>query len=219
MAGQSDQGDRIVPKIDYKKEWSHLYKASAKEVVLVDVPTMNYLMVDGSGDPNTSAHFKTAVEALFSLSYALKFMVKKGDAGIDYGVMPLEGLWWADDPAVFHSEDKSAWQWTVMILQPPCITEQLVQKARDQVAGKLPPQSLAGMRFESFQEGQSAQTLHVGPFSEERPTIERLHRFIADSGLRLRGKHHEIYLSDTRRAQPEKWRTIIRQPVEADHGR
>jgi hypothetical protein len=208
-----------VKKIDYKKEWSHLYKASAKEVALVDVPALNYLMVGGSGDPNTSTHFPSAVEALFSLSYALKFLVKKGDAGIDYGVMPLEGLWWADDPAAFQSGDKSAWQWTVMILQPPCITKDLYQQAGDQVARKLPPQSLASVRFESFEEGKSVQVLHVGPFSEEGPTIERLHRFVAARGFQLRGKHHEIYLSDTRRAKPDKWRTILRQPVDMGHGR
>jgi hypothetical protein len=208
-----------VQKIDYKKEWSYLYSASAKEVMLVDVPELNYLMVDGSGDPNTSVHFQSAVEVLFSLSYALKFLVKKGDAGIDYGVMPLEGLWWADDPAAFQSEDKSAWQWTVMILQPPCITGDLYLQARHQVARKLPSQSLEVVRFESFQEGKAVQVLHIGPFSEEGPTIERLHRFVADHDFGLRGKHHEIYLSDTRRAKPEKWRTILRQPVDAGHGR
>ena len=202
-----------MKKLDLKKDLRSFYKASAKEVVLVDVPQMNFLMLDGAGDPNTSSDYRDAVEALFSLSYALKFMIKKGAMAIDYGVMPLEGLWWADDMAVFTSGNKDLWQWTAMIMQPEFITPDLVAEARAQTEKKKNLPALPKARFETWCEGRAAQTLHIGPFSEEAPTIERVHRFIEESGLERAGKHHEIYLSDIRRAAPEKWQTIIRQPV------
>lgn len=202
-----------MKKVDIKKEFEPFYKTSAQEVVLVDVPQMNFLMVDGAGNPNISADFGDAVEALFSLSYTLKFMIKKGDMAIDYGVMPLEGLWWADDMDDFASGDKDNWQWTVMIMQPGFITHARVAEAIAQIEKKKTLPALPKVYFESWREGKAAQTLHIGPFSEEGPTIERVHRFIQESGLDRTGKHHEIYLSDIRRAAPQKWKTIIRQPV------
>jgi len=184
---------------------------------MVDVPTMHFLSVDGEGDPNTSADYAAAVEALFSLSYAAKFAVKKGSLGIDYGVMPLEGLWWADDMEDFLTGDRSGWQWTMMIMQPEFVTPELIEEVTASVATKAAAKkkllpALSKVRFAAFTEGAAAQTLHVGPFTTEGPTIERVHRFIADAGKALSGKHHEIYLSDIRRADPAKWRTVIRQP-------
>jgi hypothetical protein len=202
-----------MKKIDYRKELSRFYNPSAKEMVMVDVPTMIFLMVDGAGDPNTAVEFQEAVEALFGLSYTLKFMVKKGEQAIDYGVMPLEGLWWMDDMSEFDLDKKDAWKWTVMIAQPELITPDLVTKATEQVRKKKDSSALAKVRFEPFPEGKAAQIMHLGPFSEEGPTVERVHQFIEAQGYTRRGKHHEIYLSDMRRAQPEKWRTVIRQPV------
>ncbi|MBI3480315.1 MAG: GyrI-like domain-containing protein [Nitrosomonadales bacterium] len=202
-----------MEKLDLKKELKHLYQPSAKEVVQVDIPAMNYLMVDGKGDPNTAPEFAAAIEVLFAVSYTLKFMVKKGAQTIDYGVMPLEGLWWADDMSSFATGDKSKWQWTAMIMQPPFISKELVDAANAEVKKKKNPAAIAKLRFEAFTEGQCAQTLHIGPFSEEGPTIVKVHQFIAAQGCKLRGKHHEIYLSDIRRAAPEKWKTIIRQPM------
>ena len=202
-----------MAKIDFKRELKHLYRPSPKVVETVEVPTMNFLMIDGEGDPNTSRSFQDAIEALYPVSYALKFMVKKGDLGIDYGVLPLEGLWWADDMSTFSVENKSAWKWTLMIMQPEFIREEMVARAIDQVRAKKDPASLPGLRFESFEEGLAAQVMHVGPFSEEGPTVDRVHAFIETSGRRRRGKHHEIYLSDIRRADPKKWRTVIRQPM------
>lgn len=201
-----------MKKIDYKKEWKHLYRPSAKEVSVVDVPEMNFLMIDGAGDPNNSQDFQDAVEALFSLSYTLKFMIKKGEQAVDYGVMPLEGLWWAEDMAQFDINDKSNWLWTLLIMQPEFVTPGLVAEAAAQVKKKKNLAALPEVRFESYAEGQAAQILHIGPFSEEGPTIARLHKFIAENGYALAGKHHEIYLSDIRRAAPEKWKTVIRQP-------
>ncbi len=202
-----------MEKIDFKKELKHLYKPSDKKVDIVEVPPLNYLMIDGEGDPNTSQAFQDAIDVLYPLSYALKFMIKRGEIGIDYGVLPLEGLWWTDDMSSFSVENKDGWKWTLMIMQPELITKEMVQEAIEQVKSKKNPVSLPLVRFESFDEGKAAQIMHIGPFSAEGPTVEKAHSFIEESGSQKRGKHHEIYLSDIRRAAPEKWKTIIRQPM------
>lgn len=202
-----------MKKIDLKKELKHLYRASANEVVQVDVPTFRFLMVDGEGDPNTSAEYAHAVKALFSVSYTAKFMMKKGPEGLDYSVMPLEGLWWADDLSSFVSNTRGNWKWTMMIMQPDFVPDELIESAVAEVRRKKQLPGLERLRMEEFTEGRCAQLLHVGPFSEEGPTIERLHAYILGQS-RLTGKHHEIYLSDVRRADPTKWKTIIRQPME-----
>jgi len=202
-------------KRDVKREFRELYSASAKHISEVDVPELAYLMLDGEGDPNTSPAYARAVEALFTVSYTAKFALKKGPMAIDYTVMPLEGLWWADDWSVFLSGDKNRWKWTMMIMQPEFVPEDLVREAvnRCREAKKLP--ALEKIRFERFKEGRCAQVLHVGPFTEEGPTIERLHEYV-DGKSGLGGKHHEIYLSDIRRAAPSRWKTIIRQPMKDD---
>ena len=203
----------LMTKIDYKKELKHLYKPSAKIVEIVEVPQMNFLMIDGEGDPNTSQEFQGAVDCLYSLSYTLKFIIKKGGSGIDYSVMPLEGLWWADDESQFNAENKETWKWTLMIMQPEYVTAELFEEAVEQVKKKKNPVALPAVRFESFSEGKASQIMHLGPFSEEGPTIEKVHNFIGENGCKLSGNHHEIYLSDIRKASPEKWKTIIRQPM------
>ncbi len=202
-----------MSKIDYKKELKHLYRPSARKVEAVDVPRMNFLMIDGKGDPSTSQDFKDAIGVLYPLSYTLKFMIKKGEIGVDYGVLPLEGLWWADDMSSFVDDRREHWQWTLMIMQPELVTEQMVQEANEQVLKKKNPVSLPLVRFESFEEGKVAQIIHIGPFSEERPTIEKIHTFIEERGSQRRGKHHEIYLSDIRRTAADNLRIIIRQPM------
>jgi hypothetical protein len=200
-----------MTKIDLKKELKHLYQPSAKEVALVDVPGMNFLMIDGEGDPNTSPSYQEAVEALFSVAYAIKFKVRNTLA-IDYGVPPLEGLWWAEDMAAFSASDKSGWKWTMMIMQPEFVSTALVCDTIAEVKKKKGLPALAQLRFEPFAEGKCAQILHIGPFSAEGPTVARVHAFIDTLGKRF-GKHHEIYLSDIRKADPAKWKTIIRQPL------
>jgi hypothetical protein len=202
-----------MEKIDLKKQWKQLYQPSAKNVVAVDVPLFHYLMVDGEGDPNGSQPFQEAVEALYSLSYTLKFALKKGPRAIDYGVMPLEGLWWADDPKDFLLANKSTWKWTLMILQPEFITPVEVETACAEVRKKKNPAGLDRVRFESLEEGPSAQILYTGTYADEAPTIQRLHDFIQASGKQWHGRHHEIYLSDPRRTAPEKRKTILRQPM------
>ena len=202
-----------MEKIDYKKQLKHLYEPSVKKVEIVDVPQMNFLMVGGRGDPNTSKSFSDAIETLFVLSYSLKSMGKKGKIGIDYGVLPLEALWWADDLSVFSTGNKDAWKWTLMIMQPEFINQRMIEEVTEEVQKKKKPASLGLVRFEAFKEGRAAQIMHIGPFSAEGPTIEKVHLFIESNGSRRTGKHHEIYLSDIRRAAPEKWRTVVRQPM------
>ncbi len=201
-----------MEKIDLKHELNPLYKPSARDVVMVDVPAMNFLMIDGAGDPNSNLAFSEAVEALFSVSYHLKFEAKKGSLAIDYGVMPLEGLWWAEDMSLFRVDDKSNWQWTLMIMQPQFISQEMVYKAIAGVKAKKNPPAIDRLRFNSFEEGRAAQILHVGPFTEEGPSVDKVHRFIEKQGGQRSGQHHEIYLSDIRLADPSKWKTIIRQP-------
>lgn len=201
-----------MSKLDLKKELKELYQASAREVVQLEVPTLPFLMIDGEGDPNSSPQYAEAVEALFSVSYTAKFMVKKGPQAIDYAVMPLEGLWWSDDMSAFLSNERSKWKWTMMIMQPPLVEEAVLHAALAEVARKKRLPALDALRLEHFSEGRCAQILHVGPFSEEGPAIQRVHDFIEEHSA-LAGKHHEIYLSDIRRADPAKWKTIIRQPM------
>lgn len=200
-------------KIDLKKELKPFYTASAKTVDFVDVPPMNFLMVDGKGDPGKARAYQQAVEALYSVAYTIKFAVKKGDAGVDYVVPPLQGLWWADDMSDFVTGKRDNWRWTMMIMQPAWITAETVAAGIDAAGRKKKLPALPLLRFDSYAEGAAAQVLHIGPYSDEGPTIRRLHDAIAERGLALRGRHHEIYLGDPRRTDPARLKTIIRQPV------
>lgn len=201
-----------MAKVDYKKTLKAFYGPPATGVVAVDIPPMNFLMIDGYGMPGTSQSFQEAVETLYPVAYTLKFMIKKGTTGVDYGVLPLEGLWWADDMDDFIAGNKERWKWTLMIMQPDIVATDTVTDAISQVRKKTNPPALADLRFETFDEGRSAQILHKGPFDEEGPSIQKLHRFIDASGGRLSGKHHEIYLNDFRRTAPERLKTVLRQP-------
>ncbi|MDR7666590.1 GyrI-like domain-containing protein [Methanosarcina sp. Z-7115] len=206
-----------MPKRDFKKENKELYNPSAKEVSIVDVPEMNFLMIDGEGDPNTSQEYQASIEALFSVSFKVKFISEKENSQ-DYVVMPLEGLWWVENMEDFSIQDKSGWKWTAMIRQPGFITKDMMKKAIEEVEKKKNPPALSRIRFESLHEGLSAQIMHIGPYSEEGPTIEKLHNFIEENGYEFDGyipgeKHHEIYISNMRRTNPEKLKTIIRQPM------
>lgn len=180
---------------------------------LVEVPELAFLMIDGHGDPNVSERYREAIQALYGVSYALKFARKRA-GGPDYKVAPLEGLWWVEDMTRF-TMDKSAWDWTAMIRQPPEVTLELVEETAREVAEKKQLAAAHEVRLERFAEGPSAQILHLGPYGAEGPTIERLHAFIEERGYTKRGKHHEIYLGDPRRSAPERLKTIIRQPVAA----
>jgi hypothetical protein len=199
-------------KLDLRRELKGLYGPPVGRPVLVDVPELSFLMVDGQGDPNLSQDYRDAVQALFAVSYAVKFAVKRA-AGIDYRVMPLEGLWWVDDMSTFTVDDKASWKWTALIAQPDLVTAELVEQAVATAAARRPLPAAGRVRLERFREGRAAQVLHRGPFSAEGPTIARLHSFITEQGLARRGKHHEIYLTDFRRTAPERLKTVLRQPV------
>ena len=201
-----------MAKLDLKKQYRELYLPSAKDCSVVDVPELQFLMIDGHGDPNTSDEYREALEALYAMSYTLKFLSKQTE-DIDYVVMALEGLWWTEDMADFSEDDKDSWDWTAMMMQPDHLTADHVEKARDELHSKKNPPALDRLRFERFHEGLSVQIMHIGPYADEAPTIRGLHDFATEQGYRLRGKHHEIYLSDPRRTAPERLRTVIRQPV------
>ncbi|AKJ38716.1 GyrI-like domain-containing protein [Methanosarcina barkeri] len=206
-----------MPKIDFKKENKEMYNPSAKEVSIVDVPEMNFLMIDGEGDPNTSQEYHDSIEALFSVSYKVKFITKKENSQ-DYVVMPLEGLWWVENLADFNIQDKSGWKWTAMIRQPDFITKYMIKKTIQEVEKKKKLPVLPRIKFQSLHEGLAAQIMYIGPYSQEGPAVEKLHNFIEEKGYEFNGslpgeKHHEIYISDMRRTKPGKLKTIIRQPM------
>lgn len=189
------------------------YQAREGELRLIEVPASRFLAIDGAGDPNTEV-FARAVEALYPFAYRLKF-ASKTELGQDYVVPPLEGLWWAEDLSVFTTRrDKSLWSWTLLLLVPAWVPDDLVAAAREKVRAKGAPERLDDVRLESLDEGLCVQTLHVGSFDDEGPVLERIHsEYLPAQGLRPTGKHHEIYLSDFRRVEPARRRTILRQPV------
>ena len=198
-------------KLDLKRRYRPLYTAKAR-ATLVEVPPLSYLMIDGHGDPNLVPEYAEAVQALFAVAYAAKFAVRRG-GGQDFTVMPLQGLWWVPDMADFDVEDKSAWDWTLLVLQPETVTAEVLDRARETASAKAAAAAVRRIRLDSLHEGPAAQVLHTGPYAAEGPTIRGLHEFIAGQGQRPTGKHHEIYLGDPRRTAPQKLRTIIRQPV------
>ncbi len=204
-------------KVDLKKELKHLYHPSAKEISVIDVPNMNFLMIDGYGNPNTSPLYAESLEALYALAYTLKFAIKKS-SDIDYPVMPLEGLWWAEDMETFLTREKETWQWRMMIMQPPYVTADLFQRAVTEVAKKKSLSRLHQVHLAAYHEGAAAQILYIGSYDAETATIARLHKFIAEKGGVLHGKHHEIYLGDPRKTAPEKLKTVIRQPMSLPSG-
>lgn len=203
----------MTDRIDFKKTLD-TYRAQRGQFRIVDVPDTQYLKIDGRGDPNTSPAFAEAVGALYPVAYKLKFASKR-DLGSDYVVPPLEGLWWAEDMDAFTTaRNKSQWDWTLMLMVPDWIDGAMFATAAEQAGTKSPLARLDDVRLERLSEGRCVQTLHVGSFDEEAEVLSRLHHeFIPDNGLRMIGKHHEIYLSDFRRVAPDKQRTILRQPI------
>lgn len=199
-------------KIDLKKQYKDLYTPSAKKFTILEIPKMNFIMIDGHGDPNNEPSYTAAIETLYSLSYTLKFHVKK-TIKMDYTVMGLEGLWWVPDMKEFNITRKEDWDWTAMIMQPDFITPSLFEEAKRQVIAKGKGPRINEAHFESFYEGLCVQVMYIGPFNDEGPTIANMHTYAKEQGYDLAGKHHEIYLSDFRRTAPEKLKTVIRQPL------
>ena len=203
-------------KLDHKREIA-TYRAKAGAFDIVDVAPAQFLMIDGAGDPNTAPEYADAVSALFTASYALKLLSKR-ELERDYTVMPLEALWWSDDWAAFaERRDKNRWQWTAMQFVPRWLDASHAAAAIEAAAAKGAVGALERLRLDTLDEGMSVQTLHVGPYDAEGPTIAAMHAAIAGHGLEPTGLHHEIYLGDPRRSAPEKLRTILRQPVAHPH--
>ena len=202
-------------KIDFKKTLKDLYLPSSKEVVEIKVPEMQFIMIDGIGSPGEAQEYLDALAVLYPVAFKIKFLSKA--KGKDYVVPPLEGLWWADDMKDFIEGNRDKWKWTMMIMQPDWITNEMFKKAIEQTQQKKPELSklLPKLRLEKYKEGKVAQIMHVGPYSEEGPTVQKVHDFIQNEGGTFDGhkqKHHEIYLSDPRKANPATMKTVIRQP-------
>ncbi len=212
-----------MEKLDLKKELKHLYLPSAKKIELVEVPAMNFLMIDGSIEtgygPSTSPLFSENMQALYGAAYTLKFAAKlRKENPVDYPVMALEGLWWIEE-GTFDIQKPGNWKYTVMIMQPDIVSQEMVSDALSQLRKKKGDQpAFARLRLERFHERLCVQTLHIGPYATEPATVERMQAFMQENGLRdrvgLGGKHHEIYMGDPRRADPAKLKTVLRHPVE-----
>lgn len=213
MAGMSAtmEGEEAHMKIDLKKDLKDLYQPPVGRIVEVDVPPITYLAIDGMGNPNTSERYPAALESLYTAGYTIKFAAKQDC--IDFVVGPLEGLWYADDPSVFADRAKDQWKWTMLIPLPNEVPEATVRAGIDAAATKKPDLPIGDVRVDTLTEGRALQTMHVGPYDDEGPVLERLHQRMADEGLTWTGPHHEIYLGDPRRSAPEKLRTVLRQPV------
>ncbi len=202
-----------MKKMDFKNELKHLYQPHKKDFQIVEVPDMQFFKVDGHGDPNVAPEYTAAIEALYAMSYKVKFYSKKEEK--DYVVPPLEGLWWAEDMDSFSSaRDKSLWDWTMMIMTPEWITAEMVTEARAEVIKKKELPALEKLRWDVYQEGLAVQILHLGSYDDEGPVLARLHdQWMPENGYLFNGLHHEIYLSDPRRVEPSKLKTILRQPI------
>ncbi len=205
--------DAPAAKADLKKLVPG-YIAQHGQFELVGLEPRRYLMIDGSGDPNTATPYADALATLYPVAYTLKFFSKK-QLGLDYIVPPLEALWWAEDMTTFTTaRDKSAWHWTVMSLVPEWLSDAQCADAMAVVARKGTAPLLDALRLEELDEGLCVQTLHIGSYDDEAPVLQRMHeQFIPEQGLQMTGRHHEIYLNDPRRIAPEKLKTILRQPV------
>lgn len=208
-----------MDKLDLRKQYKHLYQPSAKKVELVEVPAFQFAMIDGEIEPGhgpgNSPAFKQALEALYGISYTLKFTSKlRKEDPIDYTVMALEGLWWVEVGS-FDIRKPDNWRWTVMIMQPDHINADMFQDGLEQLRKKKPNPAIDRLRLETFNEGLSIQIMHIGPYSDEPATIDKMDAFAEEHGYRMRGKHHEIYLGDPLRADPAKLKTVLRHPVES----
>ncbi len=202
-------------KFDFKKEYKFLYRPSSKTPEIVQVPDFKYLMIDGRGYPGESQEFQDKIAVIYGLAYTIKFMFKLDKAHpFDFVVPPFSGLWWAKDHQAFIDKDrKNEWQWTIMILMPDQVTNGSFTEAKGKLKEKKNQPFLQEAYLQIYTEGKSAQIMHIGPYSDEGPNIKKLHDFFQQQGYTFNGKHHEIYLSDPRRCQPEKMKTIIRQPI------
>ncbi len=201
-------------KIDFKKKYPKLYKPSAKEPMIVEVDEQNFFMIDGIGNPNENIKYQEALEALYGAAFTLKMkVVKKQNPKNDYVVPPLEGLWYMDKMEEWSMDEKDKWEWTMMIMIPDFVKKDQIKKALEILKETKNPVAFSKLYHKKYKDGLVAQIMHIGPYNDEPPTVEKLHKYIEDQGYILDGLHHEIYLSDPRKAKPEKMKTVIRQPI------
>lgn len=202
-----------MQKIDFKKEFKSEYTASQKEIKLIEIPKLNYLAIQGSGNPNTTPMYQEAIEALYAVAYTIKFKIKK-EGQMDYGVMPLETLWWLpEEKTEMDESNKSSWCWETLIMQPLFIDEKMVSEAIKEVGSKKRLSLTGAIKFKVLEEGLAMQMMHKGPYDKEEESIALLHEFIKNNGYTKVGLHHEIYLNDPRRTAADNLKTIIRQPI------
>ncbi|MDT0266886.1 GyrI-like domain-containing protein [Streptomyces sp. DSM 44915] len=202
-----------MTRYDIKRELKWVYAPRNRDWELVEVPAQRFIAVDGAGDPNTSDDYARAVEALYTVAYAIKFTSKRA-LERDFVVGPLEGLWWSDRYEAFTSRAKDEWRWRMLISQPDWITEAAVEDAKRTTMAKKGLPAIPDVQLRTLEEGTSAQLLHVGSYDDEAPALARLHdAYLAAHRLRPTGHHHEVYLSDPRRTEPARLRTVLRQPV------
>ncbi len=208
-------------KFDFKKEYKDLY-LPGKQPVMIDIPGMKFIMVEGKGDPNTCKEYSDAMEILYGLSYGIKMSKMNGtrpEGYFEYVVPPLEGLWWVDEENFdyMNIKDKNKFCWISMIRQPDFVTEAVFEQAKINLQKKKPDLEVENAYLKLFTEGLCAQVMHVGPYDDEPETVKRLISFIEESGYEqdMSGMrmHHEIYLGDPRKAKPENLKTVIRNPI------
>jgi hypothetical protein len=204
--------------VEHVVGYRELLEARADRVRFLDVPETRHFAVDGAGKPG-GEEFQGAFAALYPVAYTLHFGLKR--RGVEAPVGALEGLFWLEGvptitPETFSAgpADPADWRWSLRLPVPDAATEEDIEGAIAEVARKKAPPAIKRLAVVRWTEGPSAQVLHVGPYSAEPPTIERLHAAIAAAGLRPRGRHHEIYISDPNRTAPERLKTLIRQPFE-----
>lgn len=207
-----------MEKVDFKKKLKDLYIPSKNKPSIIDVPKMNYIMIDGRGDPNTSKEFQSSIEALYGIAFTIRMLPKKGimpKGYFEYVVPPLEGIWDTIDGKEFNLNEKDKLKWTLMIMQPEFVTQQLFNEIKEQVKTKKGGEYIDKVRFREFEEGRCTQILHIGPYDDEPATVEKLEKYINEKGYRIiKSGHHEIYLSDPRRSKPENLKTTLRYPIE-----
>jgi hypothetical protein len=200
--------------IERPKDREDEYRVRRHAVRFLTIPAHRFVMVDGSGPPGGEA-FEALTPGLYAAAYGLRFALKR--RGVIGKVGPLEGLWWhargATDLDAILAGDRSDWRWTLMIVTPDEAADDEIDEQLTAARTKVAPEIAPLLRVEPFEEADVAQVMHVGPYAEERPSIERLHAGIAEAGFHARGKHHELYLGDPRRSAPERLRTILRHPI------
>ncbi len=208
-------------KLDFKKAYPDLYLPK-QTPSLVAVPPMPFLMVDGTGDPAGEC-YQEAVQTLYALAFSIKMRKRTGNVPqgyVDYVVPPLEGLWWSEGGQLDLS-DRSSWHWTAMIRQPDFVSKAVFEEAAAQVRRKKPEVPVEKARLEMFEEGLCVQAMHLGPYSTEAATMNALVRFARENGYQEdldERKHHELYLSDPRRANPDRLKTVLRVPIKRANG-